>query len=185
MSTALLVIDVQNDFAEDGAVFEIPNIREALPRMKAFIDACREKGMPIIYTRHTYDPNDNVIETKLFPNLADGGLRKETHGWNIADAVAPQEGDIVINKPRYDAFYRTDLDEILKRNGVTELAVIGTMTEVCCESTARSAMYRDYAAHMLSDLNFTRDPGKHEYSLKTFGSNFGWVSISEEFLASR
>ncbi len=90
--------------------------------------------------------------------------------------------DVVIDKPRYDAFYKTNLEELLTGRNIDSLIITGTMTEVCCESTARSAMYRNYKVTMVSDLNFTRDPGKHEYSLKTFASNFGWVRTSDEIL---
>jgi len=184
LKTAVLVIDMQNDFTEEGGVFEIPRIREGFPLLSGFLESVRTIRLPIFYTRHTYSPESNVIETRLFPNLAEGGLREGTHGWDINDALKPAPGDTIIDKSRYDAFYKTELEVLLQKRNITNVIIVGTMTEVCCESTARSAMCRDYAVHMVSDLNFTRDSGKHDYALKTIASNFGWALTAEETLSA-
>ncbi len=173
--TALLVIDMQNDFTEEGAILEIKNIRKGFPKLKKFIDDCRDTGITIIYTRHTFRPERNPIEALLFPKLAGNGLRKNTHGWEINDYLKPRVKDVIIDKTRYDAFYKTDLDKILKEQGITNVIITGTMTEVCCDGTAGSAMFRDYFVFMPSDLNFTSDKNKNKYALKTVSHNFGWV----------
>jgi len=179
-NTALLVIDMQNDFVEESAVFEVPDARQGLPVVAAFIEEMRERGLSVFYTRHTYDPSDNVIEAEMFPNLADGGLREGARGWDIHPSLAPRPEDVVINKPRYDAFYRTNLDDELRARGITHLLIVGTMTEVCCESTARAGMVRDYRVVMVRDLNFSRDAEKHAATLNTFASHFGSVHSSSE-----
>ena len=180
--TALLVIDMQNDFTEKGAILEIPDIRMGFPELKKFIGTCRSNGVAVVYTRHTYSPEGNPIEACLFPKLDDGDMRKNTHGWEINDFLKPESDDVIIDKKRYDAFYETSLEEILKKKGITDILIAGTMTEVCCDSTARSAMFRDYRVWIVSDLNFTRDENKHKYSLEIFASNFGWVVKSDEIL---
>ena len=178
--TALLVIDMQNDFVEESALFEVPDARSGLPGLAAFIADMRARGVPVCYTRHTYDPSDNVVEAEMFPNLAEGGLREGSRGWDIHPSLAPTPEDVVIDKPRYDAFYRTNLDDELRARGTTHLLIVGTMTEVCCESTARAGMVRDYRVTMVRDLNFSRAPEKHAATLATFASHFGQVHSSTE-----
>ena len=148
--TALMIIDMQNDFTEKGAIIEVTGIRKGFPKFKKFIDFCRDKGLLIIYTRHVYSPKHNPIEARLFPELKRGGLRRNTHGFEIDNYLKPQNYDIVLNKTRYDAFYKTNLEKILKKNGITDIIITGTMTEVCCESTARSAMFRDFNIWFIS-----------------------------------
>lgn len=67
--TALLIIDMQNDFVEEGAVLEVPATRKNLREYKTFIDFCRKKGVTVIYTRHCYDAKKNPIEARLFPQM--------------------------------------------------------------------------------------------------------------------
>ncbi len=180
--TALLIIDMQNDFVEEGAIFEVPKIRKNLNSYKAFIDFCREKGATIIYTRHCYDPKQNPIEARLFPELKRGGLRKETRGWQIYDVLKPEKNDTVINKTRYDAFYDTKLDNILRSKKINTLIITGTMTEVCCESTARSAMFRDYKILFCDDLTYTFSQKTHKHTLKVIASHFGDVTIASKIM---
>jgi nicotinamidase-related amidase len=180
--TALLIIDMQNDFIEKGAIFEMPNIRSSLLKFKKFIDECRKKGILIIYTRHSSDPNKNPIEFILFPEQKEKGLRKGTKGFEINKIIKPKKSEIVINKNRYDAFYKTNLEKELKKRKIENVIITGTMTNVCCESTARSAMYRDYKVFFIPDLTFTEKKELHRATLSTISHNFGWVIGSEKIL---
>lgn len=180
--TALLVLDMQNDFTEADAVVEVPNIKERFPELKRFIDHCRQEGIVIIYTRHNYHPAQNPVEARLFPQLEKDGLRKGSRGFDINSHIAPEKTDIVLDKTRYDAFYKTELEQILESQGVTNVIIIGTMTDICCESTARSAMYRNYHVWFVDDLNFTADENKHQNTLATIKSHFGTVISSRDLL---
>ncbi len=178
--TALLVIDMQNDFVEEGAVLEIRATRSDLKGYKAFIDWCRKKGIAIIYTRHCYNAKKNPIEARLFPQLKKKGLREGTPGWEICDALKPEKKDIIVNKTRYDAFYRTNLGKILKRKGIKNLIITGTMTEVCCESTARSGMFQDYNIFFCEDMNYTLSQEAQENTLKGIAAHFGDVTTASK-----
>lgn len=180
--TALLVIDVQNSFVEEGSANEIKGIKENLAKVKDFIDFCREKGIEVIYTRHTFDPNKNIIEAKLFSEEELEDLRKGSHGWEIHDKIKPREGDIIIDKYKYDAFFKTNLDDVLKSKGIKNVIITGTITQVCCESTARSAMFYDYNVFFLSDLNFSFDEELHNGTLKVLKRSFGEVMGSDEIM---
>lgn len=181
-TTALLVIDMQNDFVDEGAVFEVRNIRKDLGKLGAFIGECRKSSVLVVYTRHCYTPEGNPVEAKLFPEYGGNALRKGTHGWEINEAVAPEKGDLVMDKTRYDAFFNTDLDAKLKTLNIKTVIVTGTMTEVCCASTASGAMFRDYEVVFCSDLNFTSERNRHKMVLKIIKGNYGEVMDAETIL---
>ena len=179
---ALIVIDVQNDFVEEGALIEVESIRQGLQHLREFISFCRDKGATIIFTKHLFDPKLNPVEAKLFPSLHKSGLREGSKGAEIHSEVFPEESDLVITKRRYDAFFGTELEQILREKGIEKVIITGTMTEVCCESTARSAMYRDFEVLFVSDLTFTSDSEVHKNTLKTIKSHFGEVMDSKEII---
>ncbi|MCK5023104.1 MAG: cysteine hydrolase [Candidatus Aenigmarchaeota archaeon] len=180
--TVLLVVDIQNSFVEEGSPNEIEIIKDNLEKLKNFIDFCRDGGIEIIYTRHAFDREKNIIEAKLFPPKMNEALRKGSHGWEIHDKIGPKEGDIIIDKNKYDAFHGTNLNDVLRSKGTENVIITGTITQVCCESTARSAMSYDYNVIFCSDLNFSFDEELHERTLKVIKRSFGEVLNSEEIM---
>ncbi|MBS3128886.1 cysteine hydrolase [Candidatus Woesearchaeota archaeon] len=182
MNPALLIIDMQNDFVKENAIMEVPGIRNHLLKFKNFIVQCRKKGVLTIYTRHCFDPKKNAIELLLFPQLKKEGLRSGTKGWQIIDELKPEKNDIFIDKTRYDAFFKTNLKTILEKNKVDTVLITGTMTNVCCESTARTAMQHDYHVLFCSDLTFCGDQEDQKATLKIIKSSFGKVMTSQEIL---
>ena len=183
---------MQNDFTEKGAILEIESIennkvskdKNNLNKFKRFIDKCREKGVLIIYTRHCFSPEQNPVEAKLFPELAKEGLRKDSKGWQICEELKPnlEMDDIIVDKTRYDAFFKTDLKKILDKKNVRKVIITGTMTEVCCESTARTAMYNDYEVLFCSDLTFCCDKNTQKNTLEVMKRCFGEVMDSKKIL---
>jgi ureidoacrylate peracid hydrolase len=182
MNPALLVIDMQNDFVGEGGVLEVQNIRDNIGKYKNFIDRVRETGSPIIFTRHGFDPEKNPQESKKSFKLREKGLRKGSDGWQIFEELKPQEGDIIIDKNRFDAFFGTDLNNILRERKIDTVIVTGTMTEICCESTARSAMFYDYNMIFCSDLTFSSNKENQKNTLEVMEKHFGEVKSSEEIL---
>jgi ureidoacrylate peracid hydrolase len=122
------------------------------------------------------------------PNGAESRiLIRDTWNTDSLPELTPEPADTVLYKHRYDGFYETDLDAVLKRLGVRNLIVTGCTTSVCVESTIRSAMFRDYSCVLLADC--TGDPighdvarSNHEASLFIIQRKFGWVSDSHEFV---
>lgn len=186
---ALLVIDMQNDFLEKGAVLEVPMARKILPNLKKLLSACRKSGIPVVYTAHEHLPDgqDSPLELAYFPQLKKRGLRRGTRGVEIYDEIAPTPGDLVIKKHRYDAFYNTDLDTLLRNirgpGTVDTLIITGTVTNICCESTARSAFMRDYKVVFVSDATGGIDKASHDATLKIIGLAFGRISSTAEVIA--
>ena len=182
MNTALIIIDMQNDFIEAKSLLEVKGIRKQIPKLKKLINQCRKKGILIIYTRHLFSFEENPIEGKLFPQYKNGGLRDGTPGADIYTEIKPSKEDLVIDKHRYDAFIGTSLESILKKKGIKQLIITGTMTEVCSESTARTAMMKDFDVIFCSDLNFTSDQKTHQNTLRIFSKHFGKVLTSDEII---
>ncbi len=184
----LLVIDMQNDFVLEGATMEVPMAREYLPNMKRMIETCRENHIPVIYTRHVlYDQFlVSPLEVAYQPVLKREGMRDLTSGIDIVEELAPLPEEIIISKHRYDAFYNTPLETVINNirgmNQVDTVIIIGTVTSICCESTARSAFMRDYKVAFISDANGGLDEESHQATLSMIGKVFGRVFRTDEIL---
>ncbi len=133
MTNALLVIDMQNALVEMGYRGDA-----LLKTVGDLLDRARRDGVPVIYLRMEHTEGE-------------GPLVYGTPGWEIHPAVAPQEGDAVLDKRNPDSFYQTALGDELRARGVTHLVITGMATEQCVDVTARSAHVRDYDVTVVAD----------------------------------
>lgn len=156
--SVLLIVDMLNEFLESGARFECPSAREMVPRLEALITACREAGIPVIYAieSHREGPADRGLTAGF---LKDGATlhREGSHEVDVYSAIAPQDGDIVVHKRRHSAFYLTELEIILRRLQRDTVILSGVTSPICCESTARDALFRDFKVIWPRDLNECND----------------------------
>ena len=158
--TAMIVVDMQNDFVAAGAPMETPAARAMVPRLAEALRLCRDAGVRVIYTAHVHrrDGCDMGLFDDLHPPIAArAGLVDGTPGVEIYPDLTPALGEHVIKKHRYSGFFGTDLDIILREWGVDTVIVSGTTTENCCQATARDAMFRNYRVLFLSDATATYD----------------------------
>jgi len=137
--TAVVVVDMQNDFAHPNGRLYSPSSREIIPRIAKLLAKAREKRVRVVYTQDTHYPDDPVEFPIWGPHVVKGSW-----GWQIVDELKPGEGDIVIEKMRYDAFFGTPLDHILRMYGVRHLVVTGTVANICVLHTVASARLRLY-----------------------------------------
>ena len=183
--SVLMVIDMQNDFVLDGAVMQVKEAANQLPRISKLIEKCRALGVPVIYTIQETDPVFCPLEVAAFPHLKDAGMRKGTDGMQVVSELAPEPGDMVVRKRRFSAFYQTDLEIILRNirspiNQVDTIIICGTVTNICCESTARDAYFRDYKVVFGTDICSANTIEAHEATLanmEIFGRNMDCESI--------
>lgn len=205
--TAVLVIDMQNDFGSPGGMvdragIDLSLLREAIAPTARVLAAARRRDIPAVYTKmaHRRDLSDagprhgpHRVKHRPFDLGAhvatpDGGqgqiLIEGTWNTEIIDEVAPTRGDVVVPKHRFSGFYRTELETVLETLSVNSLIVVGWTTSICVESTVRDAMFRDYTCLTLEDC--TAEPvgtdlprTNHEASL-TMLELFGWVTNSDE-----
>ena len=208
--TAVLVVDMQNDFGAKGGMFDRAGIdisitRAAVEPTARALASMRKAGISVFYLKMGFRPDLSDLGPPDSPNrikhlpLAVGStvtapdgrerriLIRDTWNTDVLDELTPQTGDTVLYKTRYSGFYGTDLDSLLKARGVKWLVVTGATTCVCVESTIRDAMFRDYSCILLADC--TAEPigyqlirSNHEASLLTIQTLFGWVSSSAEVI---
>jgi nicotinamidase-related amidase len=155
--TAIIVVDMQNDFVAAGAAMETPAARAVVPKLAEALNICRDARIKVIYTAHVHrrDGCDMGLFDDMHPPIANRvALIDGTPGVDIYAELAPGPEEHVIKKHRYSGFFGTDLDIILREWGVDTVIISGTTTENCCQATARDAP---------RGINSTRDVGeRHE-----------------------
>ena len=169
---ALLVIDIQNFFNRI--------VQPILKNLLKVIQSCRQKDIPIIFTQHghTDPPADGGVLGQWWGEVILHG----TKDWQFLPEIKIESKDIVLPKKRYSAFYKTDLEEILRSKGIQDLIISGVMTNLCCETTTRDAFMRDYRVFFLIDGTAT---GKDDYqlaTLKNLGFGFAHLMTCDELI---
>ena len=209
--TAVIVVDMQNDFAAKGGMLDlagidISGIRAAIGPIAKVLLSARQANVKIIYLKMGFRSDLSDLGTPDSPNRVrhlQFGVGKSIHApdgresrilirdtWDsdIVEELKPQADDLVIYKHRYSGFYETDLDVTLKKLGIKHLIVTGCTTSVCVESTVRDAMFRDYLCVLLHDcmsqptIGNSLPGSNHDASLAVVEANFGWVSSSDQFI---
>lgn len=182
---ALLVIDMQNLFCHpNGTVTNLVGplyaIEETVPRVVTAVADTRSRGDLVIYTRHCYDanyrdagpnfPGPNPIGVTGAELMEHRAFVAGTWDSDILDVLAPEPDDVVIDKTRYDAFLGTPLESVLRGSGVRELEFCGVVTNICVESTARSAYMRDFTCTVLRDATTAGTGELHDRALRSLES---------------
>lgn len=136
--SALLIIDMQNDFVKPGGKLFVPDAPGTIPQIQGLLALAREHNLFTVFTQDTHYPGDPE-----FPIWGEHCLAG-TWGWQIVDELAPHEGELVLQKRRYDAFYGTPLDHELRLRRIEQLLICGTVASICVHYTAASAALRWY-----------------------------------------
>jgi ureidoacrylate peracid hydrolase len=171
---ALLVIDMQYFFLDPASPTFTCGGVAILPTLKRLISAFRKTENPVIYTRHVHHPNRSdagIMEWWWEGMCIEGSSESEVH-----HDIAPLPNEKTILKHRYSAFYNTDLETVLRCLKVEDLVISGIMTNMCCESTARDAYYRDYRVFFLADGTGTINEEMHLASLLNLAFGFAFVT---------
>jgi nicotinamidase-related amidase len=135
--TALIIVDMQNDFVTPGGSLVGPHAAATLPALQQLLARARTSGVRVAFTQDTHMEGDR--EWTIWPEHT----RQGTWGWEIVDTLAPLEGELVVQKARYDGFYGTSLEHYLTRQwGVEHLVIVGTIANICVLHTAASAGLR-------------------------------------------
>ena len=203
--TALIIVDMQNAYASPGgytslAGFDISGAPAAIANIKQAAAAARAVGMPVIYFQNGWDPDyveaggpgspnwhkSNALKLmRRKPELQGKLLAKGGWDYELVQELPPQPGDIVVEKPRYSAFFNTNLDSVLRSRGIRSLVFTGIATNVCVESTLRDGFFLEYFGVVLHDATHHAGPDYVlQASLYNIEKFFGWVSSTEEFLAA-
>ena len=194
--SALIVVDMQNDFLLPDAPLEVEDGRAIIPRVKRAIDFCRERGIRVVYTVHVHRADGSDLGLFRHNSAIESGaaLRDDAPGAEVHRDIAPKAGETVIKKHRYSGFYGTDLELVLRGAQIDTVIIAGTTTENCCHATARDAMFRDFKVVFLADATATFDYGDdglgglsseqvHRASLIILGQSTADVMSVDEFVA--
>lgn len=209
-STAVIVVDMQNDFGAEGGMFaragiDTSGIRSAVAPTARVLAAAHASGIKVVYLKMGFRADlsdaglpDSPTWLKHVPlrigervTAPDGTesriLIRDTWNTDILDELAPKRDDIVLYKHRFSGFHETDLDGLLAGLGIKSLIFTGCTTSVCVESTLRDAMFRDYHCLLLEDC--TAEPignelprTNHDASLLVVQVLFGQTARSDELL---
>jgi len=177
--SALLVVDMQRYFFDRGSHAFLKPAPAILPNVRKLLDAYRDLGLPVIFTRHAYAKGEDrgIMDTWWSELEEDGDPLAE-----VVRELQPLPGEPVLRKGRYSAFVGTDLEERLRKLGAERVLITGVMTHLCCESTARDAFMKDFEVFFTIDGTATEDDELHVASLMTLTDGFVMPITAEEVL---
>ena len=187
---ALLVIDVQNDFAADGGFFDqigadVRSIQATvIPSLARLLESARAAGMLVVFVQAIYDAEHlsapmrerNKRRRVEMPRCLTGSWGADFH------VVRPAPGEPVVIKHRYSAILNTELDAILKRRGIRSLLLTGISTDTCVESTGRDAYFIDYYVTLVADCCGAFNESDHLGALNRFDRDYGAVVASNDLI---
>jgi nicotinamidase-related amidase len=194
--TAVVVVDMQRDFCVPGWAFDrlgvdISMYPPMIPRLAHLIEGARAADVTVIYIQMTVLPNrasesPAQIRFNLRLHLASHGdveplqyTADGSEGQRIIDELAPRDGDLIVKKYRSSAFWGTNLDMLLRSNGIKSVVMTGATTEGCVESTARDALFNDYYVVIAEDCVASDDREQHDASLLLMSHRFDIASADE------
>ena len=187
--TALVVIDPQNDFLHEGGWYaqqgiDISLMRRIVEPTKKLVAEARRCGVPVVWTRHGYaDAAEAGPFLELRPFLKQGGLRRDTWGWELYDELDVQPEDSIVAKNRLSAFFNTNLEDVLRDLDVETVLIAGVLTNQCVAATSKDACFRDFKPIVVEECTGTTLPHLHEPAIEMM--KVGWADVRsvEEALA--
>jgi nicotinamidase-related amidase len=192
--TALLIVDMQNDFVRLGAPLEVPDARTTIGMHRQLLNVWRGRQAPVIFTRFVAGPKRTLMwnwspqleppvcccwpgHRRFYPDV-----EKELDCAAIIDDLRPFVGETVLDKYGYGAFYNTDLPDRLRALDVDTVVITGTVTQICVDETARGAFNYGFKAITVSDAVSSFAPDLHAATLKNLAMKFGRVATTAEVL---
>ena len=197
--TALLVIDMQNDFCTlggwaDRKGFDVSQTQQPIEPLQTLLQSLRQTAITIIHTREGHRPDlsdcpPHKLARSKKQNAEIGSegamgrlLTRGSKSHDFVDELQPVSGEIVLDKPGKGAFVATDLDLILRQRGIQTLLLTGVTTECCVHTTLRTANDLGYECLLLEDCCASLKPEFHRVSVEMTQTIFGWVTTSGRLL---
>jgi len=184
--TALMIIDMQKDFCLPGASFEVYGAMDVAAKIEKALKACREHGIPVIHVFRHYRADGSDVEITRYDGFvkAGGSLVRGTESSEILDELKPINGEHLIIKKRWSAFFQTECDLLLRRLGVDHIVVTGVQTPNCIRGTVWDANSLDYEVTVLTDGTGAKTEDVHQANLLDM-KNIGIMLLTtEEFVNS-
>jgi biuret amidohydrolase len=184
-NTALVIVDMQHDFLDDGAPCQVPQGRKIVPALQRLLEECRALKVPIIHV-HTVWRKDgaDVPPFTTSEEFKVRGLREGEPGTAIIPQLRPQGNEYVVVKKRYSGFFQTDLELLLRSLKITYVVVTGVATGFCVRATVQDACYRDFIPVVPRECVISDTEQEHLQSLLDIQKGFGQVKSADEVMAS-
>lgn len=189
--TALVLIDVQNEFCHDDGAFgkrglDMSLVEKMMSHLVPLVDAARDNDVPVIFVQNVEDESTDSCAWSLRPDageeqINEGVCRRGTWGTGFY-RFEPTEKDIVVEKHRFSAFVDTELNDILTNLNIETLIFTGVATNICVETSARHAVMLDYHVILAEDACASWFPDLHESTKKNIGLWFGKVTKADEII---
>jgi ureidoacrylate peracid hydrolase len=195
---ALVIIDVLNDFCAPGGMVsreggDLTLVQNMVPRLKRLIDAARAAGAFVVFVRNVYSTDENWYLSDVWIEQASRRRNGEVftkwdgcppNSWqnDFYDPIRPLPSEPIVVKHRYNAFYQTDLDLLLRGHGIRTIITTGISTNICVETTAREGFIRDYYIVFPSDGTACYSEQSHAATLRVIGSHFGEVVTVDQII---
>lgn len=181
---ALILVDVQNAFCFANGSYvkrgnHILNLNPTLVKIKQLLSFARKNKWLVIFTKLEYKLNysDAGLLVKRNPEIIKlKGYIKNTWDSEIISDLKPKNNEVIITKNRYDPFSNKNLVKVLVRKKIKKIIIAGFLTNVCVESTARSAFDRDFEVFVVKDATSSYSKDSKDFSLATIGKHFGSVA---------
>lgn len=187
--TALVVIDMQNFFLAEDSPYGLASARAIVPAVNRLADATRKSGVVVVWIQMAYDDGwrnfyDTMVSPKLRAELREG-LRPGSAGYALWPKLDVRAGDVTMEKRRFSAFLPgyCELPGVLRARGLDTVLITGTLTNTCCETSARDAIMTGYRAVMVSDGCAAALDTAHAATLRNFLQVSGDVRTAEEVIA--
>jgi nicotinamidase-related amidase len=192
--SALLVVDMQNDFVRESAPLEVPDSRQTIEPINELIAAWRALDRPIVFTRFQAGETPSLLWTwsrqihapvnccKIGARRSYPDLKGERECIAVIDELDFRPGDPVVDKYWYGSFFRTNLKDILLSHDVEGIVVTGTVTQICVEDTVRQAFHEGFKVIVAKDGVSSFAPDLHAATLKNIAMKFGAVESTEAIL---
>jgi ureidoacrylate peracid hydrolase len=187
--TALIVIDLQNGFMLEGVAHSLCKTAiEIVPNVNRIADTLRRTGGQVVWIKNTFTQESLVSWSVMHAMCTADRLQKRMEsmtegakGHQLWAGLDVQEEDLILQKTRFSAFIQgsSDLETVLIEHGIDTVIITGTVTNTCCESTARDAMMRNFKTIMVSDANAAGSDEEHNASLIGFYLTFGDVMSTD------
>jgi ureidoacrylate peracid hydrolase len=179
--TAVLVVDMLNEFCKSGGAMVLPGSERLYPAQKAVIAAARECHVPVIWVVDSHRENLRRDREwlKRAPHCIEG-----TWGAEIIEDLGPLKDELRIHKHRYSGFFQTDLDLVLKDLACDQLVIFGVVTNICVRSTVHDAFFNGYEVVVPEDCCAATGPREQESSLYDIATHFGTVSDAASVVAA-
>jgi ureidoacrylate peracid hydrolase len=186
--TALVIVDVQNDFCSpEGATAKsgrsVTACMEIIPRLNALLDGARASGVKVIFVKAigTHATDSEAWSYRASDRARLGNCREGTWGAELYE-VSPLDGETVVVKHRNSGFYNTELDTILRAKRIDTVVVVGVATNISVEMTARDAVQHDYNLVLVDDCCGAFEQSAHDGTVSNIRSFYGVVASSDEVL---